>query len=53
MLLRYHSYYHLLIIGLVKTQWYGIWIQQDALRPNTETGTKRELDILHEILREV
>lgn len=39
--------------GIVKTQWYKVWIGNDALRPNTEAGTTRELDVLHAMLREV
>lgn len=38
-------------IGVVKTQWYEVWIKQErALRETTEGGTKRELHDVHSLL---
>lgn len=39
--------------GVVKTHWYKIWIQGNALRANTEGGTKRELDLFHDLMGDV
>lgn len=39
--------------GLVKTQWYGQWIRGSALRADTEGGTKRELNMIHNFLKSV
>lgn len=40
-------------LGLVKNQWYGRWIQNKTLRPDTERGTKRELSSIHDFLDSV
>lgn len=40
-------------LGVVKTQWYGQWIQDKTLRENTEAGRTRELDVLHTFNTEV
>ncbi|KAI0311343.1 hypothetical protein OF83DRAFT_1251718 [Amylostereum chailletii] len=42
--------HNLLLVGLVKNQWYSNWILQGSLRTTTEAGTKRELAVIHEFL---
>ncbi|EIW65136.1 uncharacterized protein TRAVEDRAFT_16965 [Trametes versicolor FP-101664 SS1] len=39
--------------GLVKNQWYTHWIRGNALRADTDAGTKRELKVLHNFLASV
>ncbi|KAI9060901.1 hypothetical protein FKP32DRAFT_1577145 [Trametes sanguinea] len=41
---------HNLLLGVVKTQWYGRWIKPGVLRADTKAGTKRELSIMHSFL---
>ncbi|KDQ05579.1 hypothetical protein BOTBODRAFT_182420 [Botryobasidium botryosum FD-172 SS1] len=41
---------HNLLLGIVKDHWYKEWICRSALRGDTKTGVKRELDHTHQIL---
>lgn len=41
-------------LGLVKNQWYPVWIKDEkTLRSDTGAGTKRELNTIHEMLKNV
>ncbi|KAF8324274.1 uncharacterized protein EI90DRAFT_2347995 [Cantharellus anzutake] len=42
---------HNILLGLAKNQWYYVWIKgRSALRANTDAGTQRELQVLHDFL---
>lgn len=42
------------LLGLAKNQWYYVWIKgRSALRANTDAGTQRELQMLHDFLASV
>ncbi|OSD07052.1 hypothetical protein PYCCODRAFT_1359395 [Trametes coccinea BRFM310] len=41
---------HNLLLGVVKTQWYGRWIKPGVLRAETKAGNKRELSVMHTFL---
>ncbi|PSR70650.1 hypothetical protein PHLCEN_2v13455 [Hermanssonia centrifuga] len=43
---------HNILLGVVKTQWYGTWIQGKTLRERTSTNkVRRELDSIHDYLK--
>ncbi|EJD36722.1 hypothetical protein AURDEDRAFT_174242 [Auricularia subglabra TFB-10046 SS5] len=43
---------HCLLNGIVKNLWYDTWIKgTKTLRPNTDGGTLRELDFIHQMLK--
>ncbi|KZV81223.1 hypothetical protein EXIGLDRAFT_575436, partial [Exidia glandulosa HHB12029] len=43
---------HCLLLGIVKTLWFEVWIKTKALRKNTDGGRSRELDFVHRLLDE-